>query len=657
MLPSDRLRDKLVVSNGKAVQVYRDLTGAYRFDRFELHLDTIDLDPAAPSAVARVRIDQAEAQVPPTLWNRPAGRIAVQDFLARAVRDAIQRHGRTRWSGRIAPLIVDAGGQAILARTCCTVAEDYVEVRIVIGLPAEGRKVLAKPAQTLFFEELPAVVSAGLIWANLDADAGRRHSETYEDYLALRAALDGLGLAAFIADGSVLAREPGTGDRPVRGGRVLPSLAPDDLAVTVSLPHRGPVRGLGVRRGVTVIAGGAFSGKSALLAAIAAGVSPHVPGDGRELVAAVPDAVTIRAEAGRRIERVDVSAFIHALPHRPDVRALSVERATGMVSMAAAVAEALEAGTHLLLFDEDDGAIMFLARDAAMRRLVPETGEAITPLVDRVRALWEVHGVSSVIATGGLGEYLDVADTVIVMEGFQPQAATERARSLAAGIGEGRGPDRSAERPALTLPASRCPLPRGFGGMRGRGLRAELHGREMLAVGRETVDIKSLVHLADEGQARAAGDAILYAVEKGYVDGNATIVGILDRVFADLEASGLGVLVPPQGRRGDYAMPRRQEVAAILNRLKSLQVRTQRAAASAPDAQVSGGEPSGPAGPGERVVPGESGAPAPPSESATQEPAPAFESPDASTPEPADGNVTSPEAPSEPDAQEHSPQG
>lgn len=629
MLPSDRLRDKLVVSNGKAVQVYRDLTGAYRFDRFELHLDTIDLDPAAPSAAARIRIDQAEAQVPPTLWNSPAGQIAVRDFLARAVRDAIQRHGHTRWSGRIAPLVVDAGGQAILARTCCTVAEDYVEVRIVIGLPAEGRKVLAKPAQTLFFEELPAVVNAGLVWANLDADAGRRHCETYEDYLALRAALDGLGLVAFIADGSVLAREPGTGDRPVRGGRVLPCRAPDDLAVTVSLPHPGPVRGLGVRRGVTVIAGGAFSGKSALLAAIAGGVYPHVPGDGRELVAAVPDAVTIRAEAGRRIERVDVSAFIHALPHRPDVRALSVERATGMVSMAAAVSEALEAGTHLLLIDEDDGAIMFLARDAAMRRLVPETGEAITPLVDRVRALWEVHGVSSVIATGGLGEYLDVADTVIVMEGFQPQAATERARSLAAGMEEGRGPDRGVERPVFALPASRCPLPRGFGGMRGRGLRAELHGREMLVVGRETVDLKSLVHLADEGQARAAGDAILYAVEKGYVDGNATIAGILDRVFADLEASGLGVLVPPQGRRGDYAMPRRQEVAAILNRLKSLQVRTQRPGPGAPGGQGAAEErapleqpaPSEEAAvPAETLVPPEPAVPTePPSEARVQE--------------------------------------
>jgi predicted ABC-class ATPase len=273
--------------------------------------------------------------------------------------------------------------------------------------------------------------------------------------------------------------------------------------------------------------------------------------------------------------------------------------------MAAAVAEALEVGTSMLLFDEDDGAIMFLARDAAMQRLVPDTQESITPLVDRVRALWEVHGVSSVIATGGLGEYLDVADTVIVMDDLQPQAATERARSLAAAGGERRGP----ERPAFSLPLPRCPLPRGFGGMRGRALRAELRGRETLAIGRETVDLRSLVHLADEGQARAAGDAILYAVERGFIDGNATIAAILDRVFADIEASGLRALMPPQGRPGDYAMPRRHEVAAILNRLKSLQMRTLRAAPATPEE------------------------PAAPSESGAQGPTPAAQPPDVSSPE------------------------
>jgi predicted ABC-class ATPase len=580
MLPADRLRDKLIVSNGKGVQVYRELQGAYRFERFELYLDTVHPDPAGPTCSARVRVDQAEAQVPRDLWGSPARRLAVQDFLARQVREAVYKHVKTRWSGRVTPVAVDAGGQEILPRTCCTVEDDYVEVRLLLSLPSEGRKVLAKPAQALLFNDLPAVVGAGLIWAALDGAAGQRHCDTYEDYLALCQALPEYGLVAFVADGSVPGRDTGPGDRPLRGGRAVPTRAPEDLAVTVTLPHRGSVRGLGIRRGITLVAGSLYSGKSTLLAAIASGVYAHIPGDGRELIAAVPDAVTVRADPGRRLERLDVSAFVHALPHDPDVTALSMERATGTLSMAAGVSEALELGTGLLLFDEDDSAIAFVARDPVMQDLIPGVREAFTPLVERVRALRDTHGISTVIATGGLGEYLDIADTVIVVQDFQLLTATERARSLVAG----RAVRRDAIPRPFSLPAQRSPLPRGIGGVKGRGLRSEMRGRDTLAIGRDTVDLVALTQLVDPSQARAAGDAIIYAVEKGYVDGNAAIGEVIERVFADIAASGLSVLTGRQGEAVDYAMPRKHEVAAILNRLRSLQVRTRRTGGPVPEA-------------------------------------------------------------------------
>jgi len=572
MLPADRLRDKLIVANGKGVQAYRDLAGAYRFERFELYLDSIHPDPVSPSCRARIRIDQAEAQVPRSLWEEPALRPAAEDFLARTFRDAIGRHVRTRWSGRIPPMVVDAGGQEILVRTCCRLEEDAVEIRLLINLPAEGRKVLSKPALSLLFDELPAAVQAGLVWANLDASAGVRHREVYEDYLALRDALADHGLVAFVGDGSILGRDVGPGGRPLRGGRAVATRAPDELAVTIPLPHRGPVRGLGIRRGVTMITGNLHSGKSTLLAAIASGVYPHIPGDGRELVATTPDAVTICADVGRRIERVDVSAFIHRLPHSHDVTALSVERATGTLSMAAAVSEALELRPSLLLFDEDDGAVAFIARDAVMEALVPGIRDAFTPLVQQVRALWEDHGISTVVCTGGLGEYLEVADTVILVENFQLGDATERARELVAGQAARRGP---RTRP-LSLPLARCPLPRGVGGMKGRGLRAEVRGREGLAIGRDSVDLRSLPQLVDPSQARAVGDAILYAVERDIVDGQASVAEVVDRILAEIGQSGLGVLGLSRDQHADYAMPRAHEIAAVLNRLRSLQVRTRR---------------------------------------------------------------------------------
>jgi predicted ABC-class ATPase len=592
MLPAERLRDKLVVSNGKGVQVYRELAGAYRFERFELHLDTVHPDPAGPFSRARIRVDQAEAQMPTDLWERPAARLALQDFLARALRDAIQRHVRTRWSGRVIPLAVDAGGQEILPRTCCTVEEDFVEVRLAVSLPVEGRKVLSKPALAMLFEELPGAVAAGLVWANLDGAAGRRHCETYEDYLALREALASHGLVAFVADGSTLGRDAGPGDRPLRGARAITTRAPEELAVTITLPHRGPVRGLGIRRGVTMITGNLYSGKSTLLAAIGRGVYAHIPGDGREMVAAVPDAVVVRADLGRRIERVDVSAFVHVLPHSHDVTGLSIERATGTLSMAAAVSEALELGATALLFDEDDSAIAFVARDPIMLHLIPGQRQTFTPLVERVHMLWEQHGISSVISTGGLGEYVEVADAVILVENFQLIAATDRARSL---VGERPAHFEHEARP-LNVPMPRCPLPRGIGGVKGRGLRAEMRGHDALGLGRDTVELAALAQLVDPAQARAAGDAILYAVEKDFVDGNASVGEVLDRIFAEIETAGLGALAVRQGEAADYAMPRRHEVAAVLNRLRSLQVRSRRAVAPAVEPSASGPGAAAPAG-------------------------------------------------------------
>ncbi len=596
MFPSERLRDKLIVANGKGLQVYREVAGAYRFDRFELHIEGVQAEAAVPSARFRIRVDQAEARVPRALWSEPSGRLAVEDFLARSMRDAAHKHVRTRWPGRVAPLTVEAGGQEILARNCVALHEDYVEVRGVLALPAEGRKAATKPAQAFFSEDLPAVVASGLTWPDLDAEAAQSHVRVVQDYLHLRDALPSLGLAAFVADGSVLPRESAFADRPLHGGRVVPLTAPEELAVTVELPNGGRVRGLGFPLGVTVVAGGAFSGKSTLISALASGVFPHVPGDGRELVAARPDAVVVLSEPGRRVERVDLQAAFREIPNRPSAASVSYERAPGVVSMAAAVAEALEMGTGLLIFDEDEGATPYLAGDAAMRQLVGSEGEPLAALVDQVRSLWEEHGVSVVVATGGLGDYLAVADTVILMEGFRPQAATERARAIFGGFPGWRT---RGGRP-VSLPVPRVPLPRGFAGFKSRGARTELRGRSAAGIGRESVDLSGLRHLVDPGQARAAGDAVLHALDRGYVDGNASISEIVDRVFADIDASGLGVLASAQAAASDYAMPRKHEVAAVLNRLRALQARQRRPATAHPDKE----EPGEPA-PGPQAAPEE----------------------------------------------------
>jgi predicted ABC-class ATPase len=201
-------------------------------------------------------------------------------------------------------------------------------------------------------------------------------------------------------------------------------------------------------------------------------------------------------------------------------------------------------------------------------------------LLDVVRALWEHHGVSSLIATSGLGDYIDVADTVVVLDGYQPTAATARARALVAG----RADRRVSEAVDMARPASRCPQPRSFGGLRGRRAWVEVRGRGWLNIGREAVDWSAFAQMVDANQARAAGDAILYALEKGYIDGSATIGEAIERVFGDVQASGLSVLAQHAGQPADYALPRPHDVAAIMNRIRSFQARSRRSGADAADA-------------------------------------------------------------------------
>lgn len=77
---------------------------------------------------------------------------------------------------------------------------------------------------------------------------------------------------------------------------------------------------MGIPEGVTLIVGGGFHGKSTLLQALERGVYHHIAGDGREMVITRQDAVKVRAEDGRNIEKVNISAFINNLPAKKKIR-------------------------------------------------------------------------------------------------------------------------------------------------------------------------------------------------------------------------------------------------------------------------------------------------------------------------------------------------
>jgi len=320
---------------------------------------------------------------------------------------------------------------------------------------------------------------------------------------------------------------------------------------------------------VTLIVGGGFHGKSTLLSSLTRGVYPHLPGDGREHVAARPSLVKIRAEEGRRVNGVDISAFVATLPLGVDTAAFSTESASGSTSQAANLVEAIEAGARVLVIDEDSSATNFMIRDELMQRLVPKALEPITPFVDQVRHLFQGHGVSTVLVMGGSGDYFAVADTVILMDRFQPRVVTDEARRIVAE----RRDLRAAEGRPFEGARPRIPLPHGFNPYRDRRIRVDARGLRTIAFGRETIDLSAVEQIVDPSQTKAIGDAIFYALERGYFDGERTLSQVLDALEADLAERGLEVLSSHEGHPGDYALPRRQEIAAAINRLRTLAVK------------------------------------------------------------------------------------
>ncbi len=437
-------------------------------------------------------------------------------------------------------------------------------MRFLVGLPARGRTVLGGEAAAIFFEEIPALVAPSLYYKTVDAGALYRHLAAFEDYRALQAALPGLGIVAFVADGAVLPRQSGVDDRPLSGA--VPFRSPPSLRVEVDLPHAGTVGGMGVPEGITLIVGGGFHGKSTLLRAIERGVYAHIPGDGRERVASLPSTVKIRAEDGRRVEGVDISPFIAGLPDGRETRAFSTENASGSTSQAANIMEALEVGAGVLLIDEDTAATNMMIRDRRMQALVPDDLEPITPFIDRARSLFCDCDVSTVLVIGGSGDYFDIADTVVCMARYHPEDATARAQAVAAAHPSGR-PAHAGER--FGTVRRRIPDPRSIDASKGRReARVAADGVRAIRFGVHEIDLSAVSQVVDPAQTAAIAHGILRA--KCLMDGRTSLQEAVEAVVAETESRGLDALVPYPS--GGLAAFRPFELAAAINRLRTLRV-------------------------------------------------------------------------------------
>ena len=563
---SDALARDLLRIDGRPYGHYRDLRGRrYTLASGALTFEHIQGDPfAAPS---RLRVDIAAALLRLPAWARHGAdaRRATADFLQRALRPALAGAAGGAGSGRSGLLEIAAAGQEVLERTGVAVdADGAARVRLNAGLPAAGRRILGRAADELLTRRLDAALRRGA--ERLDFGALRSHVQAVEDQVALRAQLHERELIAFLADGSILPRRSGADPRPLGGA--LPLAAPAPLAVALQAPHAGTLRGLAIRAGVTLIAGGGYHGKSTLLQALALGVYDHLPGDGRERCVSAEELASVRAEDGRAVRGACLTPFIGALPLGRDTGFFDTDDASGSTSQAAAIVEALEVGATGLLIDEDTAATNFMIRDARMRRLVPGTDEPITPFIDRVRQLWQERGVSSVLVVGGAGDYLDVADCVIRMDAYQPRDVTARAREIAAAQPLGDAAPRAPGAWPRGLP--RIPLADSLDPSRGRRPeRVRAVRTRAIEFGQEEIDVSLLYQLVDPAQCRMIGDLLL-RLARGRCDGRRDLPQILAALDADLEQRGIDALA--DAGFGDRARPRLFEVAAAINRLRSLRV-------------------------------------------------------------------------------------
>ena len=567
MQSSTDLRNLLGRIDHRGYPAYKDTKGTYQFPGYVLSIDHVQGDPFASPSKVSVHVKGKTAAFPQELYRKKHQRTALQDELTRQFgRRAEQFAFKAKGSGKSGLISVSRCGQEVLERTACRIDPETGDIilRMEIGFPANGRTINARELEKILFEFVPECVKHALFYKNMDAKRLRSVVDLAEDQHYIREMLPKMGLCAFVADGSILPRESGISPRPMKGGVKFRS--PKELEVTLELPHRGKITGMGIRKGITLIVGGGYHGKSTLLKALELGVYDHIAGDGREYVITDSMAVKIRAEDGRSIRKTDISMFINDLPNGKDTVGFCTEDASGSTSQAANVVESIEAGASLLLIDEDTSATNFMIRDELMQRVIHRDMEPITPFIERIRELYEDYGISTVIVAGSSGAYFHIADTIIQMDRYVPKDITEYAKKEAESYPMLTGPEEKAEKPDFR----RCPQPSpAFKG--NDRIKMKTMGREAVMINKETIDLRYVEQITDSEQVTALGYCVRYA-QKHLLNGRKDLRQIVEELEQVMEKGTLSALCESSSSVACMAKPRRQEIFACFDRCRSLRL-------------------------------------------------------------------------------------
>ena len=564
MLRENDLRECLHRIDHKGYPAYKDTKGQYQFGGYTLSIDHVQGDPfAAPSKVS-VIVNGNQAAFDKELYNTEWKRIALQDVILRKLAAKVHAYSfKAKGSGKSGLISVSNPGQEILDRSACTIDSESgkVTVRMEIGFPANGRTINARELEKILFEFLPICVKQTLYTSAYAPKELKNASDLAEDQHYIREQLKEQGLVAFVANGAILPRKSGVSMLPMKDAVAFQS--PDSMEVTMNLPHAGVLKGMGIRKGVTLIVGGGYHGKSTLLKALELGVYDHIAGDGREYVITDDSAMKLRAEDGRSIQNVDISMFIRNLPNGKDTVSFYTEDASGSTSQAANTVEAIEMGSSVFLIDEDTSATNFMIRDELMQRVVQRDVEPIIPFIDRVRELYESYGVSTILVAGSCGSYFHKADTILQMNRYEPMEITAFAKKEAENFPMPIEQVGQSKRPGMERVVK---VDTAF--QKDNRIKMKSMGRDGISINKETVDLRYVEQLVDTEQLNALAHILKYMKLHVFM-GKTTLQDGVEQLYQQMQQKGFtafcGSNIP-----GNLVLPRKQEIYAMLNRCRNL---------------------------------------------------------------------------------------
>lgn len=569
MQQSTDLQNLLHSVHRKSYPAYKSLRGSYQFDHYILSIDHVQGDPFASPSHISVRISHKTAGFPREYYSDHVTRITLSDYLTRQFEKQVSHYTfRAKGSGKSGLISVSHCGQEILERTACEITEKGITARFFIGFPANGRTINATELEKILFDFLPVCVQKAFLYRNIDHKELEQTIFLAEDQTYIRSQLAKRNLVAFVADGSILPRESGISSRPMKGS--IPFTSSESLRVTMDLPHKGKISGMGIPEGITLIVGGGYHGKSTLLNALELGVYNHISGDGREYVITAETALKLRSEDGRFIKDVDISLFISDLPNKKDTRCFSTEDASGSTSQAAGIIEGMEAGSKVFLLDEDTSATNFMVRDAFMQEVIAREKEPITPFLERAEDLYKKAGISTILVAGSSGAFFHIADTIIQMDSYHPVDISEKVQQLCR-----KYPLNPVKAPEFNFPEShrimqkQTPSIRSHGRNAGRPeqFKIKVHGKDGFLIGKQDVNLRYIEQLIDTEQTAALGLLLKYTIEK-LADGTRTIDDIVKYLADQLKHKGLSFLSEGSYIPCGYAMPRIQEIYSCFNRYR-----------------------------------------------------------------------------------------